>query len=206
MKKNREIIETYVRALEPNCPILTPLINSRSEFEIEQLNAGIESTNHLVWMEKLSEGLRSDLKKNATFVKAVSRHNFWIETHSCTICRVISTIQAIPISVRPSDSGALIYKLFLPDSRLVPKLRTMLEDTKEKFTVYEGNDNTVGASLTMRQRELLLLALREGYFDSDRKISLTDLAKKIGISTKTLQETLRRATKKVVQDYVTEKL
>jgi len=206
MKNSREIIETYVRAVKPNCPILPPLLASHSRFEIEQLNVGEKLTNHLVWMEKPDENMKSELRKKSTFVKTVSRHDFWIESHSCTICRVISKIQAIPISVKPAPSNGLIYKLFLPDKKLVPKLKILLDETGEEFHVSEGDQESVGESLTMRQREILLLALREGYFDMDRKISLTDLAKKIGVSTKTLQETLRRATKKVVQDYVIEKL
>lgn len=206
MKNSKEIVEAYVRAVKPNCPILPPLLNSHSRFEIEQLNAGDALTNHLVWIEKPDENLKSELRKKSTFVKTVSRHDLWIESHSCTICRVISKIHAIPISVKPASSNGLIYKLFLPDKRNVPKLRALLDETGEKFDVSEENEQALSESLTMRQREILLLALREGYFDIDRRISLTDLAKKIGVSTKTLQETLRRATRKIVQDYVVEKL
>ena len=56
--------------------------------------------------------------------------------------------------------------------------------------------------MTDRQIEILKLAYKLGYFDDDRRITLTQLAEKLGISTPTLDEVLRKALRKVVKYYL----
>ncbi|MHA1786229.1 MAG: helix-turn-helix domain-containing protein [Candidatus Helarchaeota archaeon] len=52
--------------------------------------------------------------------------------------------------------------------------------------------------LTDRQLEILEIALRNGYFEIPRRISLNNLARKLNIAPSTLSETLRRIHKKVL--------
>ena len=52
--------------------------------------------------------------------------------------------------------------------------------------------------LTDRQMEILNLALKNGYFEIPRRISLNELAQKLNISPSSLSETLRRIHKKVL--------
>lgn len=61
----------------------------------------------------------------------------------------------------------------------------------------EAHPEVVGAGtrdsadpLTPRQREILQIAVREGYYDYPRRITLTDLAKRIGVAKSTLSESL----------------
>ncbi len=56
-------------------------------------------------------------------------------------------------------------------------------------------------SLTSRQRNIVEVALEEGYFDYPRRISLRNLAKKMGVSASTVSEVLRRAEKKILSTY-----
>jgi Predicted DNA binding protein len=59
----------------------------------------------------------------------------------------------------------------------------------------------------MSERELSVLKMCYdlGYFENDRASSLTEIAKVLGVSTSSLSETLRRAMKKTVRDYLTRK-
>jgi len=56
-------------------------------------------------------------------------------------------------------------------------------------------------SLTSRQRNIVEVALEEGYFDYPRRITLRSLAKKLGVSASTVSEVLRRAEKKILTTY-----
>jgi len=56
-------------------------------------------------------------------------------------------------------------------------------------------------SLTSRQRNIVEVALEEGYFDYPRRISLRNLAKKRGVSASPVSEVLRRAEKKILSTY-----
>lgn len=56
------------------------------------------------------------------------------------------------------------------------------------------------STLTERQKEIIDLAFKEGYFESPRKVTLEELAGKLGISASSLGETLRLAVKKMLED------
>lgn len=56
-------------------------------------------------------------------------------------------------------------------------------------------------SLTVHQKDIVRVALEEGYFDYPRRITLRHLAKKAGVSASTLSEVLRRAEKKILSTY-----
>ena len=60
--------------------------------------------------------------------------------------------------------------------------------------------------LTERQRELLQLAVLEGYYDTPRRCTLTELAEKIGLAKSTCSETLHRAEEIVTKKFVEELL
>ena len=57
--------------------------------------------------------------------------------------------------------------------------------------------------LTDRQRRLLDVAVEEGYYDSPRNCTLTELAEKVGVAKSTASETLHRAEGKIIKQYVT---
>ncbi|NHN60269.1 MULTISPECIES: helix-turn-helix domain-containing protein [Halorussus] len=56
--------------------------------------------------------------------------------------------------------------------------------------------------LTDRQRELLNAAVDEGYYDTPRECSLTELAEEAGVAKSTASETLHRVEEKIVKEYV----
>ncbi len=56
--------------------------------------------------------------------------------------------------------------------------------------------------LTDRQRELLHTAVEEGYYDTPRECSLTELADTAGVAKSTASETLHRVEEKIVKEYV----
>jgi hypothetical protein len=55
--------------------------------------------------------------------------------------------------------------------------------------------------MTPRQQEILQRALAAGYFDVPRRISLTELAVRIGVATSTLSVTLAVIEKKIVESF-----
>lgn len=56
--------------------------------------------------------------------------------------------------------------------------------------------------LTDRQRELLVAATEQGYYDTPRRCSLTELAESVGIAKSTASETLHRAEAAVIERFV----
>ncbi len=60
--------------------------------------------------------------------------------------------------------------------------------------------------LTAKQREAVLTALREGYFDIPRGVSQTDIAEQLGISRQSFARRLKRAQRTVFEDLFWEEL
>lgn len=63
-------------------------------------------------------------------------------------------------------------------------------------TVSDG----IGRGLTEKQRNALLLALREGYFDVPRGTTQSELADELGVSRQSLARLLKRAQRTVFED------
>ncbi len=58
------------------------------------------------------------------------------------------------------------------------------------------------AFLTSRQKEIMAVAMAEGYFEFPRKISLTGLSERVGVKPSTLSEILRSAERRMLQNAI----
>ena len=59
----------------------------------------------------------------------------------------------------------------------------------------------VESTLTPRQRELILTAVKKGYYDTPRDCTLTELAEAAGVAKSTASETLHRAEGAIVRQF-----
>ena len=117
----------------------------------------------------------------------------------------MESISAIPTNVRAVSGGRLVYRILMPGPRASTVLRRHLDESGCDYS-YSDQDEKLLRQLTPRQKQIFLTAYNAGYFDIDRRISMTDLAKNLHISTKTLQEMLRRSILKVVSQYIKENM
>ncbi len=62
-----------------------------------------------------------------------------------------------------------------------------------------ADDESPATVLTPRQRETLVTAYEEGYFDVPRRITLVDLAENLGVSDQAVSERLRRGEAELVR-------
>lgn len=91
------------------------------------------------------------------------------------------------------------FELRFSDQESLTGFREFYEENDLEFSVRQlyrvappGNDD--GYGLTPKQREILVAAVEEGYFDEPRALSLEDLADVLDISTPSASGRLRRAT------------
>ncbi|MFC6939227.1 helix-turn-helix domain-containing protein [Salinirubellus sp. GCM10025818] len=80
-----------------------------------------------------------------------------------------------------------VYR-FCRDHEIAFEFRRLFESTPEGL-----GEGTVQSMLTEGQREALTIACEEGYFDVPRRITLVDLADRLGISDTAASQRLRRA-------------
>lgn len=71
---------------------------------------------------------------------------------------------------------------------------------------YDPLDLNAFSKLTKKQKEILLHAYDNGYFDHPRKINADQLARKIGIHKTTLLEHLHKAENQVIRNLIGKKV
>jgi len=77
-----------------------------------------------------------------------------------------------------------------------------LEEHAEIAYIRSSDTFGPGEGLTNKQAAALAAAIEIGYFDTPRRASAEDLAKKLGVSPSTAVEHLRKAEKKVLENYL----
>jgi hypothetical protein len=98
--------------------------------------------------------------------------------------------------------GEAEWELTASQNRL-SELGTQFEQFGIPFTVNEIHQHIEPEQLlTDRQLELLAVAVEQGYYDTLRKCSLTELADELGIAKSTCSETLHRAEGEVIKRFV----
>lgn len=92
---------------------------------------------------------------------------------------------------------------FTASQHRLSKLRDQFEQYGIPFTVNEiEQDIEPERLLTSRQLQLLTAAVEEGYYDTLRRCSLTELADELGIAKSTCSEILHRAEGKVIKRFI----
>ncbi len=101
----------------------------------------------------------------------------------------------------PVENGRATWLVVGADAR-VRRLMTALRRAGVAFridSIRRGLGDEAPGLLTPRQGEVLRGAVAEGYFDVPRRISLTELAARMGVASSTLSVTLAVIEKKIVE-------
>ncbi|MFD1588565.1 helix-turn-helix domain-containing protein [Halorientalis brevis] len=98
------------------------------------------------------------------------------------------------------------YRAQIPDRDALVEYRKLCEDHDLSFELrrlYRSDDgDTAGYDLTDRQREVLLRALEQGYYEVPREISTEELAAEFDISSQALSALLRRGHEALLRSTV----
>lgn len=98
--------------------------------------------------------------------------------------------------------GQVTWEITASQSQL-SALNKQLEEFGIPFSVDNLQQQaTRECFLTERQYEIIEAAVDEGYYDTPRKCSLTELSETLGIAKSTCSETLHRAEGKVIKQFV----
>jgi hypothetical protein len=137
----------------------------------------------------------------------VSRKNdketfLWFDTDGCDVCRNILATNSFLVSGRKLEGSMIVYSFVAPTSAAFKKVITKLEESGLKPKIVEaGKLQPKGKTLTEKQDRVLWLALKMGYFDYPRKVHTSDLSRRLGVGSSTLSETIRRGTRRLLEDH-----
>jgi predicted DNA binding protein len=83
--------------------------------------------------------------------------------------------------------------------RVFLKMISLLGGIKNvSFQPASFSDSNILSCLTERQKEIITVAQKSGYYDVPRKVSTEELSEKLGISTATILEHLRKAEHRII--------
>lgn len=104
------------------------------------------------------------------------------------------------------QNGEACWEVTAPTEQL-SELGEQLEEFDIQYTVdYVHQHSANEQMLTDRQREIVQAAVENGYYDTPRECSLTELAGTVGIAKSTCSSTLHRAEEAVVKEFVERQL
>lgn len=102
---------------------------------------------------------------------------------------------------RAKPDGTVEWTIAFTGREALTELLDRLKEEKVDVKILRLTSVADVDSLTSRQRNIVEIALEEGYFDYPRRITLRKLANKVGVSASTVSEVLRRAEKKILSTY-----
>lgn len=118
------------------------------------------------------------------------------------IFRDLRLIRRFPFLIRAGEASWVVVA---PESKARALLARLREQSPASTceSVRHQETATVPGRLTDRQADLLRRAVAAGYFEVPRKITLTDLARNIGLAPSSLSEALAIVERKLLESWPT---
>lgn len=162
-------------------------IKMNSEFELKDLKAPYGFT--------IINILREDKNKYTCLVKIEYKSNlmkilklFHVENIIYDLPFIISKEKIVFAFIGENENLKKLFKIIKPLGFI-----KNIHFQKIEFSEYDTL-----SCLTERQREIIITAKKNGYYEMPRKITTEELSRKLGISKATLIEHLRKAENRII--------
>jgi predicted DNA binding protein len=125
----------------------------------------------------------------------------WFNSEGCVVCKTILANSSFLVSARHLGENTIVYSFVVPSFGGYRKIISTLEAQGMSLKLREMTKfNPRSRTLTEKQERALWLALKMGFFDYPRKITMKELAKRVGVGLSTLSEILRRGTRRLLEE------
>ena len=163
---------------------------SAPEGRLEEAVAEIKSSSHFQEVDIAQTAKNSALAS--------------ISTNRCSVCSTLAGSECFLISAAPRE-GRIYWTLLASGKKPLRELMETLEENSFEVEIIKMVELKGRDALTMRQEEIIRIALDKGYFDYPKRTSIRKLANLFGVSISTLSEVLRVGQKKILSSYFREK-
>ncbi|MEM1569864.1 MAG: helix-turn-helix domain-containing protein [Candidatus Bathyarchaeia archaeon] len=170
--------------------------------DIRRLPRGV--TRHLVRIpvKQSVNILKCSNVKMRSSIKLGKESIAWFESDGCDVCNTIVSKGAFLTAAWSVESSRLVYTFVSPNTRIVQDIVSTLEELgfEPKILGVERFRGR-GLVLTEKQEMALRMALEMGFFDYPKKSTISDISRKLGISSSTLSERMRRGIRRLLEYY-----
>ncbi len=124
------------------------------------------------------------------------------ETPACALYNSVRNNGCFILDEASMDGDRAQIRVLVPSKICLRRLLRQISEHDGQVKLVKVSKPRIGERLTQRQREILLEAVKSGYFDYPRQITARELARKLQITSSTLSETLRKSLRKILDHYV----
>ena len=166
----------------------------------------VEVTSDPEGLEKIVKEVRgSPLVKEAYIVETKKGKMIGSLLTSSVFCGMVMGSNAFCrtclFQSKSKPDGTVEWTLAFTGREALTGLLDRLKEEKVEVKILRLASVADVDTLTSHQRNIVEIALEEGYFDYPRRITLRQLARKVGVSASTVSEVMRRAEKKILSAY-----
>lgn len=204
--KNGKLVEAKIVVRRTDCEIAKYIEYERIAANLERVNPGPSKSNHLLGVDELNKRKFISLKYGIPDLARAGKNKIWAKGNSCSACKVISSSGVIVLGAKMIHEDRIAYKVLMQSESAVNRLKESFENTGLEAVVEYISEHSEPGALTQRELEVLLIAQERGYFDENRRISLTELADALSVKPTSLRDVLRRGVKKIVDSYLNSRL
>lgn len=199
--KSRESVDALIKVTRSDCKVTNEVYSKNFDAEILRLKIGEERTIHKVICHENRDEIYHDLRAVLKDVSRIGKNTVWAETTSCSSCYFFATRGVIISGTKSINRNHLLYRVMISSRFQLKEIMEEMEKLGLNPVLIESHDN-MNAELTDREKEIIELAYKRGYYDTDRKISMKDLAKELQVSASSLSDVLRRGTRKIIKSFM----
>ncbi len=199
--KPNTAVEAYIKVKKTGCPVAESASIVGGKVSLFFLRAGTRTSVHRVEFRTKSISL-DDLRRKSITLAKLGEKKILVESESCLVCKEFADSQILVMNAEQVSEKDMLYHVLSFSSSA---LNSFMRNLKKKGIVARlilKNKYTENAALTPKQLEALSFAFKNGFFDVNRKTTMTELAYQLGVSPPSLQEKMRRGIRKIIEAYL----
>ncbi len=191
--------EVVLELVRDDCLVVNALPGI--ECTIDRLSVRPDRTLHSIKAANVCD-IVSVLSSQYIKTRSTKKGEVWAESCSCKACALFSRLPFVEI-VGSATIGTkmLQIRIVVPTKADLRLLKSHLKDSEIEYRIVSENP-LLHKQMTEKEKKFIEVALEKNYFECDDRMSLTELAKIVGVSPSSLSESIRRGTKKAILFYL----
>lgn len=132
----------------------------------------------------------------------VNQYLATVMNNNCALAKIVSESGVFLTSAKPITDDLIEWAILAPNSTYIKNFIKRVVDCGYSINRKYVTDPEADLKLTSRQEEIIEYALKNGYYDIPKKITVDDICNEFGCSKSTLSVIMRTAEKKIIENFM----